>query len=41
MKEINIRRSVRQFSDKKVDESVMFEILKAAMQAPSYKIKIK
>jgi nitroreductase len=35
MKEINIRRSVRQFSDKKVDESVMFEILKAAMQAPS------
>lgn len=34
MKEIEIRRSVRQFSDKKVDESTIIEILKAGMQAP-------
>ncbi len=35
MKEINIRRSVRQFEDKKVEEDKIIKILKAAMQAPS------
>jgi len=37
MKEINIRRSVRQFSTKKVEEEKIIKLLKAAMQAPSAK----
>ncbi len=37
MKIINERRSVRSFSDQKVEEEKILNILKAAMQAPSAK----
>lgn len=33
MKEINIRRSVRKFKDKKVEEEKIIKVLRAAMQA--------